>query len=497
MDKPILKMENISKSFPGVKALENVQLDLYKGKVIALLGENGAGKSTLMKILSGVYKKDSGTITYKEKKLELHNPKDAQEKGISIIHQELNLIHYLSVAENIFLGREFCKKYTGNIDWTKLYTEAKKYLDLLDMDINPKKLVNQLSISEQQMIEIAKALSFESEVIIMDEPTAAITKQETETLFKIIEKLKESNKAIIYISHKLDEVFRISDFITVLRDGKYIGTVKTDQTSQTELLQMMVGRKIEDIYIRNIVNKGDEILRVENLTKKGLLNNINFQLNRGEVLGISGLMGAGRTEMAKTIFGSIKKDGGAIYIHGQKTIINSPIDAVKAGIAYASEDRKSEGLFLGLSVKFNITISSLKKILKRGMISNKSEKSEVDKYIQQFNIKTPSAVQKIKNLSGGNQQKVVISKWLLSNPQVLILDEPTRGIDVGAKIEIYQLMNDLKEQGVAIIFISSEMPELLGVSDRILVMHNGSITGEFTHGEATQEKLSRCAFGLT
>lgn len=493
---PILKMEGISKNFPGVKALEGVHLELYKGVAHALLGENGAGKSTLMKILGGIYTKDSGTITLNGVKTEFDGPKDAQKHGIAIIHQELNLIPYLTVAENIFMGREFVHKISGRIDWPRIYSESRKYLNQLGINTNPKALVKDLGVGEQQMVEIAKALSFEAEILVMDEPTAALTEQEVAKLFEIIRNLKQQGKAIVYISHKLDEVFEICEKATVLRDGKFIGNVNIKEVDSQQLIQMMVGRKLEEKFRRDVVAPGPEVLRVENLSKKGVLNEISLSARAGEVLGIAGLMGSGRTELAKAIFGAYKVDKASIYLNDRKVKIKTPRDAVRTGIAYVSEDRKMEGLFLKLSVKHNTSIAALKKFTRAGKINNKTELKAVEDYIVKLKIKTPSMKQMIKNLSGGNQQKVVLSKWMLINPKVLILDEPTRGVDVGAKIEIYELINQLKAQGVAIILISSELPEVMGISDRIIVIHEGKVTGEYTHDDASQEKIMHNAVGL-
>lgn len=495
MNTPVLKMEGISKSFPGVRALEGVQLELYKGSVHALVGENGAGKSTLMKILGGIYPKDSGTITLRGVNVEFRGPKDAQRKGIALIHQELNLIPHLSIAENIFLGREFLRP-TGRIDWSRLAQESRRYLAQLGIDTDPKILVKDLGVGEQQMVEIAKALSCDAEIIIMDEPTAALTEQESAKLHQIIRNLKQRGKAIVYISHKLDEVFAVCDEVSVLRDGKFIGHAPITGIDSEGLIQMMVGRKLEEKFRRALVTPGPEVLRIENLTKKGVLDGISFVVKAGEVLGVAGLMGSGRTEMAKTIFGAIKADGGTIYLNNCQVKIRNPRDAVRAGIAYVSEDRKMEGLFLKLSVKHNLSITALQKFVTAGKINKKAEAEEVEGYINRLKIKTPSSKQIIKNLSGGNQQKVVLSKWMLINPKVLILDEPTRGVDIGAKIEIYELINQLKAEGVAIILISSELPEVMGISDRIIVIHEGRVTGEYSHDEASQEKIMRNAVGL-
>ncbi|SDL03910.1 sugar ABC transporter ATP-binding protein [Natronincola ferrireducens] len=495
MDQPILEMHDILKVFPGVKALEGVHLKIYSGQVMALIGENGAGKSTLMKILSGVYKKDGGEIYYKGERIDIKDPKHAQQLAIAIIHQELNLIPHLSVAENIFLGREYIHSITKKIDWKKMHEESRKLLDALNIDVKSTTLVEELSIGKQQMIEIAKALSLNAEIIIMDEPTDALTTKETESLFNAINKLKLEGKAIIYISHRMEEIFEICDYYTVLRDGKYVSSDLIENTDEEGIIQMMVGRKLEDKFPRIINQAGTEILKVININNE-FVKDISFSLKKGEVLGIAGLMGAGRTELAKTIFGAIKMSSGEMYIDNHPLKIKHPKDAIDAGIAYTSENRKEEGLILELSVKDNMTLSSLKELLGViGRIDGKKEKGYVKEYVEKMQIKTPGIHQIIKNLSGGNQQKVVLSKWMMTNPKVLILDEPTRGVDVGAKTEIYRLINELKKKDVGIIVISSELPELLGITDRIVVMYQGRITGEFDRDEATQERIMKCAVG--
>ncbi|WP_099187500.1 ribose ABC transporter ATP-binding protein RbsA [Tepidibacter mesophilus] len=494
MKKPILEMRGITKEFPGVKALDGVDLKLYTGKVMALLGENGAGKSTLMKILSGVYKKNDGEIYYEGQKIELRGPKDAQEKGIAIIHQELNLIHQLTIGENIFLGREPLNSF-GKIDWSKLYKDSEVLLKKLRVDKSPKELLGSLSLGEQQMVEIAKALSLNAKIIIMDEPTDALTDKETVSLFKVINELKNEDKAIVYISHRLKEIFEICDDITILRDGKYVGEEKVSKLDEDKVIEMMVGRKLTEQFPKINTSTGETVLKVSNLSNQ-YVKDINFEVKKGEILGISGLMGAGRTELAKTLYGAISKNTGEIFINGKKVSINSPKEGLKEAIAYVCEDRKSEGLILGLSVKENMTISSLDKISTVFKIDKTKEESNVKDYINKMSIKTPSINQIIKNLSGGNQQKVAIAKAIMTEPEVLILDEPTRGVDVGAKKEIYDLINILKEQGKAIIMISSEMPEILGMSDRILVLHEGKITGEFNMNDATQEKIMKSAVGV-
>ena len=491
MKQPILQMKNIVKEFPGVKALDGVNLELYEGKVMGLMGENGAGKSTLMKVLSGVYKKDGGEIYYKGKLEDIKDTKDAQEKGIAIIHQELNLINDLSIGENIFLGRE-PRKALGNIDWKKLHNDAQKLLNKLDVKSNSKDLLKSLSIGQQQMVEIAKALSLNAKIIIMDEPTDALTETETKSLFRVIEELKSEGKALVYTSHRLKEIFEVCDYITVLRDGKYVGSEDLANLDEDKMIEMMVGRKLTDQFPRVCVEPGKTILKVEDLNNE-YVNNINFEVRAGEVVGIAGLMGAGRSELAKTIYGHFKKQSGKIILNGKELTHKSAQDGLLNRIAYVSEDRKGDGLILGLSVKENMSISSLDKVSSVLSINKSKELKEVKNYINKMNIKTPSENQIIKNLSGGNQQKVAIGKALMTNPDVLILDEPTRGVDVGAKKEIYDLINEFKKEGKAVIMISSEMPEILGMSDRILVISEGKLTGEFDIKDATQELILKSA----
>ena len=490
MRTPILKMTNIVKEFPGVKALDGVNIELYEGKVMALMGENGAGKSTLMKILSGVYKKDGGEIFYKGKKEDIKGPKDATDKGIAIIHQELNLVNDLSIGENIFLGREPKKGF--RIDFNKLHADSEILLKRLNINKDSRELVENLSIGEKQMIEIAKALSLDAKIIIMDEPTDALTDKESASLFKVINELKADNKAIVYISHRLKEIFELCDYITVLRDGKFVGQEEISNLDEDKMIEMMVGRKLTDQFPHLEVEKGETILKLENISNK-YVKNISFEVKSGEVLGISGLMGAGRTELAKTIYGHFSINSGKIIKKGKEMNLKSAQDGVKNRIAYVSEDRKGDGLILDLSIRENMTLSSLERISKSFIVDKAKEKERVNSYIERIRIKTPSQEQLIRNLSGGNQQKVAIAKALMIHPDVLILDEPTRGVDVGAKKEIYDLVNEFKSQGKAIIMISSEMPEILGLSDRILVLSHGEITGEFDRKEATQEKILKCA----
>lgn len=495
MENPILSITDIDKSFPGVKALDQAGLNVYSGKVMALMGENGAGKSTLMKVLTGIYTKDAGRIEFEGKEQYFTNPRESQHAGISIIHQELNLIPELTIAENIFLGREKTG-LMGKILWSEMYREADALLARLNVKHSSRQLVGELSIGEQQMVEIAKALSFDSKVIIMDEPTDALTDTETESLFKIINELKAQNRGIVYISHRLKEIFEICDKVTVLRDGQFIAQKEVVEINEDNLIELMVGRRLDEQYPRIEHNFGEKTLQVSNLEGDGI-HNISFDLHRGEILGISGLMGAGRTELMKMIYGALPHSSGSIKLDGEALHIDHPAQGLKAGIAYISEDRKGDGLVLSLTVKENMTLCALNHFIGGIKIKGQEEIAAVEEYIKLFNIKTPTYNKIIGELSGGNQQKVAIAKGLLTKPKVLILDEPTRGVDVGAKKEIYELINKFKQQGMSIILVSSEMPEVLGMSDRILVMHEGHISGEFDVKDADQEKLMACAVGKT
>ncbi|VWL85032.1 sugar ABC transporter ATP-binding protein [Oceanivirga miroungae] len=492
MEEKLLELKNITKTFPGVIALDNVDFNVYKGKIMALAGENGAGKSTLMKIITGIYIKDSGKILYEGKEVEYKSIVDSINLGIGIIHQELNLLPELSVIENIFLGRERVNKF-GKIDYKVMEKEVLEIFSKLGIEYDLHKKVKEFSIAEQQMIEIAKVLSQNANLIIMDEPTDALTDKEIVKLFNVILELKKQGKGIVYISHRLKEIFEICDDVTIFRDGKYICEEKVANIDEKKLIEYMVGRKIEDYFPYEKVEKGKTVLEVYNLTNK-YIKNVSFELKKGEVLGISGLVGAGRTELCKTIFGSLKRDTGQIKIDDKNVEINSVEDALKNKIYYVSEDRKKDGLILGMSIKENMSISSIKDFENSFyMIDQEKEISEVNKYIVKFGVKAPSIKTLIKKLSGGNQQKVSIAKALMTNPKVLILDEPTRGIDVGAKRDIYLLINELKRNGIAVILVSSEMPEILGLSDRIIVMANGKITKEFDKSEATQEKIMKAS----
>lgn len=490
----ILEMKHIHKTFPGVVALDDVHLELRKGEVHMLLGENGAGKSTLMKILSGAYQKTEGQVFLEGDEIEIKNPRHAQDLGISIIYQEFNLIPHLSAGENIFLGREPYRN-AGVIDQKRLFDSAQKILNDLGVGINAHQLVKELGVALQQMVEVAKALSLDAKILIMDEPTSALSENEINELFTTIRKLKEKGVSIVYISHRMAELFEIGDQVTILRDGKYIGTHKISDITRDELIRMMVDRELKEQFPKQKALIGEEILRVEGLNRNGVLKDISFSLRKGEVLGIAGLMGSGRTELARALFGVDKIDSGKIYIKNQLQSIKSPRSAINLGIGFLTEDRKTQGLILILSVKENICLPSVERFSKMGIVQIKQEAQAANKYFKALRIKTPSLNQKVLFLSGGNQQKVVLSKWLCCEADVFIFDEPTRGIDVGSKVEIYHLMNRLTAEGVAIMMISSELPEILGMSDRILVMHQGRISGELSAEAATQERILNYALG--
>ncbi|QDF65363.1 ribose ABC transporter ATP-binding protein RbsA [Shewanella sp. SNU WT4] len=493
MQSAILKLHKIVKTFPGVKALDGASLQVYPGKVMALMGENGAGKSTLMKVLTGIYTCDSGSIEYQGQPASFQGPRQSQLAGISIIHQELNLIPELSIAENIFLGREPCHRF-GAIDWPTMYQQADQLLARLDVKHSSRTPLGQLSLGEQQLVEIAKAISFESKVIIMDEPTDALTDVETLSLFKVIKELKEQGCGIVYISHRLKEIFTICDDVTVLRDGQFVAERSIQDLNEDAMIELMVGRKLDEQYPYQDHRTANTCLELQDFCAADTAP-VSFSLKQGELLGVAGLMGAGRTELMKLIFGAIARHSGSILLNGKKLTIKSSQDALAQGIAYISEDRKGDGLLLELSVKENMSISCLKELSQFGQIQHQREQEQVAEFIQAFNIKTPTQEQAIGLLSGGNQQKVAIAKGLMTQPKVLILDEPTRGVDVGARKEIYQLINQCKAQGLAVIMVSSDMPELLGLSDRILVMHQGQISAEFERHQAGQEQILAAAVG--
>ena len=485
------EMRHISKSFPGVKALDDVGFSVAEGEVRALVGENGAGKSTLMKILNGNYRKDEGQILIDGKEVQITDPLVAASYGISIIFQELNLVDQLSIAENIYAGR--LSKGMKPIDWKKINQQAKEVLDRIGYDVDPRTEVGSLTVAGKQMVEIAKALSRDCRIILMDEPSATLTKNELRALFDIIRDLKEKGIAVIYISHRMEEIFEICDSATVMRDGKLIGTVQVNEVTADQIVEMMVGREVSSAYPKRTTQPGEEVLRVEHLCRKDRTQNVSFTLRRGEVLGIAGLVGAGRTEIMRGLFGVDYISSCDVYIRGEKVRITSPASAKRHGIAFLTEDRKVEGLTLDFTIKSNMSMANLPKLKKGLLTSGKIENQIADEYIQKINVKTPSRDQKVGNLSGGNQQKVVIGKWLNADPDILIMDEPTRGIDVGAKREIYEIINDLVGQGKSVILISSELPEVLGMSDRVLVVKDDAIAAELTGSDINAVEVMRYA----
>jgi ribose transport system ATP-binding protein len=491
----LVAINDLCKSFPGVRALHNARLEIAAGEVHALMGENGAGKSTLMKILAGVYQKDSGEISIDGRPVEIASPRAAQALGIGIIHQELNLMGHLSVAQNIFIGREPRGRLGLFIDTDKMARDTAAIFERLHLNLEPHTLVCDLTVARQQMVEIAKALSFDSRVLIMDEPTAALNNAEIDDLFRIIGQLKRQGVGIVYISHKMDELKRISDRVTVMRDGQYIGTVPTAGTSMDTIIGMMVGRALlEDERPPQTGQGGETLLEVRGLNRGRTIRNVSFTVHRGEILGFAGLMGAGRTEVARAVFGADKRDSGEIWVKGRRVDVRSPADAVEHGIGYLSEDRKHFGLATGMDVQTNIVMTSLRRFLDFGFLLKPAAiQGAAARLIAQLGIRTPSALQKVALLSGGNQQKIVIAKWLVRDCDILFFDEPTRGIDVGAKSEIYKLLHALAAQGRAIVMISSELPEVLRLSHRIVVMCEGRVTGELSARDATQEKIMQLA----
>lgn len=486
---PALALENITKTFPpAVTALDDVSFGVHRGEVHALVGENGAGKSTLMKVLAGIHKADSGQIYLDGRPIEISSPMDAKHQGILLIHQELSLVPEMTVAENIYLG-SIPTKWPNRVDYTTLYANADKILKRLKCNFNARDKVSKLSIAMKHMVEIARALVFTPKIVVFDEPTASLTDTEKFVLFDIIKELQKENVSVIYISHRMDEIFTLSDRITVLRDGCYRGTVNTSETNEDEITRMMIGRSLDTSRNADTAEFGENALEVRNLTCDGLFDDINFSIRKGEVVGMYGLVGAGRTEIAETLFGLRKPSTGEIYLDGEKVEINSPVAAIKYGIALVPENRKEQGLVLGMSCRDNITLSILNRLTNFGILGKRKELEIYDKYAEELAIKSPSWAQKVGNLSGGNQQKVVIGKWLSTHPKVLILDEPTRGIDVGSKSEIHKLIRSLAKTGYAVLVISSEMPEVLGVSDRILALYNGKINGEFLDSDVTEDDL--------
>lgn len=492
MENYIVEVEGVSKSFPGVKALNKVNFNLKSGEVLALLGENGAGKSTLMKIISGVYEKDEGTLKLFGREVDHLNPLKAQELGVSIIHQELNLCPHLTVYQNIFLGREETSR--GVMSDKKMRKQAEAILKELNIDIDPDEVVGNLSVSKQQMVEIAKALSTDCKVLIMDEPTSALTSKEIEDLFKIIRKLKNEGRGIVYISHKLEELKYIVDRVMILRDGEYITSMMFGETTLEKIISNMVGREIKEKFPRVHTERGKKILEVKNLNAGKLVRDVSFDLHEGEIVGIAGLMGAGRTETTRAIFGADPSESGTIYLEGKEIRIDKPMDAIREGIVLAPEDRKKDGLCTKLSIMDNISLPNLDQLCnKLGMVSKVKEKAMTESTIEDLKVRLAHSGVDAGSLSGGNQQKIVVGKWLARNSKVVIFDEPTRGIDVAAKVEIYNLMNKLKEEGIGVLFVSSEMPEILGISDRILVMCDGRITKELDRDEATQDIILKYA----
>lgn len=488
MAESILSLRHIGKTFPGVRALDDVSVDFLKGEVHGIVGENGAGKSTLMKILSGVYSLDEGEIYLDGRKEELRNPKDALLHGQSIIFQEFNLVNTLSISENIFLGR----LPNTWINWKKIDTDAEELLHRVGCNVSPRTLVNDLSVAQKQMVEIAKALSYHARVVIMDEPSATLTASEVQTLFQIVDSLKQEGVTIIYISHKLEEVFEICDRVTVMRDGKIISTRPVSEYNRERIIREMVGREVNQEYpcrSRYSDEEAPVVLEVRELKRSGVFENISFSLRNGEVLGLAGLVGSGRTEIVRAIFGADRLDGGKLFIHGQKVRIRIPADSISHKMALLTEDRKQQGLILQLPVTNNVSIAGLKKIAPRGLMHFKKERLVAQKYVEMLKIKTPSCDQKVLYLSGGNQQKVLFSRWLFVDSDIIILDEPTRGIDVGAKSEIYQIINDLVTKGKSIILISSDMPELLAMSDRVMIVSEGRIKGELSGSRMTPDEV--------
>lgn len=488
-------MRNISKHFPGVQALQSAQLQLRAGEVHCLLGENGAGKSTLMKILSGAQHQDNGDILIDGEPVRITSPHHAQQLGISMIYQEFNLSPFLSVAENLYLGRQPRIGGTPFVAWNTLYRQARETLARIGVQLDVRRAVNTLSVAEQQMVEIAKALTFDARILVMDEPSATLTDHELVALFKLIRNLREQGMGIIYISHRLEEIFAIGDTATIMRDGKHVATKPVSELTREEIIKMMVGRELKDEFPKELFPRGAERLRVKGLARAAVFHPVDFSLHEGEIVGLTGLVGAGRTEVARALFGADHATAGEVWLDGKRLNIRHPADAIASGIGLLTEDRKAQGLVLGMSVRENITLANLGAVSAGPFLRRGAEREAARKYVEDLRVKTPHIEQCAQNLSGGNQQKVVLAKWLFTQCRVLIFDEPTRGIDVGAKVEIYRLMNELVRQGVCILMISSELPEVLGMCDRILVMHEGKLRGELMRGDATQEKIMHLATG--
>ena len=494
-DELLLEMWKITKDFPGVRALEDVDFDLRSGEIHALLGENGAGKSTLMRILFGVYPRDSGQIFVRGQEVSIRDPHHALELGISMVHQELNLVPYMNAAQNISLGRE--SRYLGGIlRWRSIYHDAQEQLARLGVTVNLRVPVRRLSIAQQQMVEIAKALSWKAQVLVMDEPTSSLTPHEIQQLFRLLRHLASQGVGIVFITHRLEEIFQIADRVTVLRDGRKVGSWAINDVDMVRLIQAMVGRNVGQMFPKDQSRRGEEVLRIEGLERAGFLHDISFSAYRGEILGIAGLVGAGRTELARAIFGADPIDRGTVYIRGKPILIRSPQDAIHHGIGFLTEDRKMQGLVLGMSMESNLVLTVYDRLNKLSIIQRKKRHQLARRYVETLRIRPPQLERRVRYLSGGNQQKVVLGKWLARQADILIFDEPTRGIDVGAKAEVHQLMNELAKSGACVIMISSELPEILNMSDRILVMREGRIVAELDRQEASQEIVMEYATGV-
>lgn len=492
MSEPILRMSNISKNFAGVQALRGVDFDLHPGEVHAILGENGAGKSTLIKVITGVHQPNGGEIYLNGRQVHFADPRQTREYGIAAIYQEPSLFPDLDIAENIFVGRQPMQA-GGRVAWGQMYRQATELLDSLGVQLNPKTRARDLSVAQQQMVEIGRALSVNAKILIMDEPTSSLTLAEVEDLFRIVRQLRQSGTAIVFISHRLEDLFELADRVTVLRDGHYVGTKAMEGVTTEELIQMMVGRTLEDLFPKQEVEAGEVVLRVDGLSREGVFADVSFELRKGEILGMAGLVGAGRTDVARTIFGISPATSGTITIDGRTVTITSPQQALELGLAYVPEDRQHHGLVLPMNISHNITLPILSEFVKAGWVDNGEELEAAHQAASQMEVKAAGIWQKARELSGGNQQKVVLAKWLATRPRILILDEPTRGIDVGTKAAVHGLMSELAAQGIATLMISSELPEILGMSDRILVMREGRVTAHFERAEATQEKIMLAA----
>ena len=492
---PILKLTNIHKAFGGVQALAGANFELRPGEVHALVGENGAGKSTLVKVITGVHQPDAGEILFRGESVTVANPLVARRLGIAAIYQEAALFPDLDIAENIFMGRHPVRPFTRRVAWRQVYEQAAQPLRALGVDLDPRARVRGLTVAQLQMVEIAKALSFSAQVLIMDEPTSALTLNEVADLFRIARQLRDAGTAIVFISHRLDEVFELADRVTVLRDGHYVGTHDVSEVADDELIRMMVGRTLDDLFPKMDVERGGAVLRVEGLTKDRLFEDVSFELHQGEILGLAGLVGAGRTDVARAIFGVAPADRGTIWVNGQQARIYHPKDALALGIAYVPEDRQQHGLLLPMNITHNVTLPILREFANMGWLDQQAEAQKAQELAGRLEVRAAGLWQRACELSGGNQQKVVLAKWLAARPRILILDEPTRGIDVGTKAAVHELMSTLASQGLAILMISSELPEILGMSDRILVMNEGRLADQFTRDEATQEKIMLAATG--